>query len=230
MKRCHKLRACRRLSGERCHQPSTPRNRDGPPVCLDLDEFEAMRLCDYEEKSQIQAAGEMEISRATVQRLLASGRRKVVSALLHEQAIIVRNDTDFVRLKGEIDMEKRKKKELRIALPTTDQKTVDEHFGHCTGFAVFDVGGTENLSMEFLNAPPHAPGVLPAFLAELNVDVIITGGMGQRAISLFAEAGIEVILGASGGIEENLREYLGGEMVSQGSPCRHTEEKGACHS
>lgn len=230
MKRCYKPRACRRLSRERCHQPPTAASRAGPPVSLDLDEFEAMRLVDYEDKNQISAAGEMEVSRATVQRLLASGRRKVVSALLHERAIRVQNDTCFVRLKGEIDMEKRKQEQLRIALPTTDRKTVDEHFGHCAGFAVFDVGATEALSMEYLTAPPHAPGVLPAFLAEQRVDVIITGGMGQRAIALFAEAGIEVILGASGGIEDNLREYLGGELVSRGTPCRHTEENGACRS
>jgi predicted DNA-binding protein (UPF0251 family) len=49
---------------------------------LALDEFEAMRLCDLEGLSQIEAGERMQISRGTVQRLLESGRRKVVQALL----------------------------------------------------------------------------------------------------------------------------------------------------
>ena len=35
--------------------------------------------------------------------------------------------------------------------------------------------------------PPHEPGVLPGWLHHLGADVIIAGGMGQRAISLFGE-------------------------------------------
>jgi len=54
---------------------------------LALDEFEAMRLCDLEGLSQIEAGERMQISRGTVQRLLESGRRKVVQALLANQGL-----------------------------------------------------------------------------------------------------------------------------------------------
>ena len=54
---------------------------------LALDEFEAMRLCDLEDLSQIEAGERMQISRGTVQRLLESGRRKVVQALLANQGL-----------------------------------------------------------------------------------------------------------------------------------------------
>ncbi len=56
-----------------------------------LDEFEALRLCDYDGLSQIEAAEAMGISRGTVQRLLASGRKKVVDSLLHQKALKIRS-------------------------------------------------------------------------------------------------------------------------------------------
>ncbi|MBU0671704.1 MAG: DUF134 domain-containing protein [Candidatus Margulisbacteria bacterium] len=51
------------------------------------DEVEAMRLCDREELEQVAAGRRMGISRPTVQRLLYSGRKKVVDALIEGKAI-----------------------------------------------------------------------------------------------------------------------------------------------
>ena len=51
------------------------------------DEVEAMRLCDREEFEQEDAGKKMGISRPTVQRLLYSGRKKVVDALVYGKAI-----------------------------------------------------------------------------------------------------------------------------------------------
>jgi predicted DNA-binding protein (UPF0251 family) len=50
------------------------------------DEIEAMRLCDREES----AGRRMGVSRPTVQRLLYSGRKKVVDALIEGKAIHIR--------------------------------------------------------------------------------------------------------------------------------------------
>jgi predicted DNA-binding protein (UPF0251 family) len=58
-----------------------------PVHWLALDEFEAMRLRDLEGLSQIEAGERMGISRGTVQRLLESGRRKVVRALLANEGL-----------------------------------------------------------------------------------------------------------------------------------------------
>ncbi len=56
---------------------------------IELDEFEAIRLCDLEGKNQMEAGESMGISRGTVQRLLVSGRAKIVDALLHNKIIII---------------------------------------------------------------------------------------------------------------------------------------------
>ena len=50
-----------------------------------------MRICDYEGLSQIEASALMGISRGTVQRLLNSGRKKIIDSFLTEKAIAIKN-------------------------------------------------------------------------------------------------------------------------------------------
>ena len=54
-----------------------------------MRELEAMRLCDVERRDQSAAARCMGISRGTVQRLLRSGRAKVVCALVESHALVI---------------------------------------------------------------------------------------------------------------------------------------------
>ena len=58
-------------------------------VPIGVDELEAMRLCDAAGLTQEQAGERMGISRGTVQRLVASGRRKLIGALLGGQALVL---------------------------------------------------------------------------------------------------------------------------------------------
>ena len=53
--------------------------------------MEAIRLCDMEGKNQIEASESMQISRGTVQRLLRSGRKKIVDALIHTKGLRRKN-------------------------------------------------------------------------------------------------------------------------------------------
>jgi predicted DNA-binding protein (UPF0251 family) len=56
-------------------------------IDLGRDELEALRLCDFKEKEQIEAAKQMKISQSTLQRILASARKKVAEALVEGKAI-----------------------------------------------------------------------------------------------------------------------------------------------
>jgi len=107
---------------------------------------------------------------------------------------------------------------MRIAI-ASDNGKVTGHFGHCEGFIVFDEEGGNIVKEEFIQNPGHKPGFLPKFLAERNIDVIISGGMGGGAVNLFNENGIEVILGASGDSRNAAEAYLRGELKSSESVC-----------
>ena len=58
-------------------------------VILSRDEIEAMYLCDAENLSQEEAGQRMGISRGTVQRLLAQGRKKTVEAIVLGKAFSI---------------------------------------------------------------------------------------------------------------------------------------------
>ena len=61
---------------------------------LEADELEAMTLCDREGLTQAQAGEQMGISRGTVQRLVTSGRKKVVEALVAGYALVIKPHED----------------------------------------------------------------------------------------------------------------------------------------
>ena len=60
-----------------------------PRIVLAPDELETLKLCDYEGLFQAQAGERMGVSRGTVQRLLASARRKVATALVEGAALVI---------------------------------------------------------------------------------------------------------------------------------------------
>ena len=70
--------------------------------------------------------------------------------------------------------------------------------------------------------PPHEPGLLPPWIAERGAKIVIAGGMGQRAVSLFAEQGITVVVGAPADTPERLvAGYLAGTLETGGNVCDH---------
>ena len=112
---------------------------------------------------------------------------------------------------------------LRIAIPMADGKLA-QHFGHCEKFLLCDVdlAKKEIINNTMVTPPMHEPGILPPWLAKQGVHKIITGGMGQRALSLFNQQRIEVIAGAqSDEPEKVVRSYLDGTLITGGNICDH---------
>jgi predicted Fe-Mo cluster-binding NifX family protein len=110
---------------------------------------------------------------------------------------------------------------MKIAIPMAEGK-LTAHFGHCQNFALIDVENNEIKNKEVHVPPPHEPGVLPKWLHEMGATLIIAGGMGNRAISLFQENNIEVITGAPAlPPEELVMNYLNNELVTGKNLCDH---------
>lgn len=112
---------------------------------------------------------------------------------------------------------------MKIAIPTANGKLC-MHFGHCEVFSIFTVDEKNKtvLAREHLTPPPHEPGVLPRWLGEQNVNVIIAGGMGQRAQQLFAQNDIQVVVGAPDATPEELvNAWMNGTLVSGANACDH---------
>lgn len=116
---------------------------------------------------------------------------------------------------------------MTIAIPAREGR-LHEHFGGSTQFALVqaDPARRKILNVRTISAPPHAPGLFPRWLRELGADVVIAGGIGRRALSLFAEQGIAVRAGQSGATVEELAEaYLNDELLTAPDGCSHHHDE-----
>ncbi len=112
---------------------------------------------------------------------------------------------------------------MKIAIPLAGD-TLAMHFGHCERFALIDVNPADGriLSRDDIPAPPHQPGLLPVWLAERGAEIIVAGGMGQRAHALFAERGIRVVVGAPAETPEKIvADYIAGTLEVGENICDH---------
>jgi len=110
-----------------------------------------------------------------------------------------------------------------IAIPVCNGK-LDLHFGHCKEFSIIKIDPKTQkiLSRENVKAPPHEPGLLPSWLAKLHVNMVIAGGMGQRAKELFIKQDITVLVGAPQlSPEELVGKYLKGTLICGENCCDH---------
>lgn len=115
------------------------------------------------------------------------------------------------------------------------ESQVSHHFGRCPYFVMAEVDGEEITLVETIENPffeQHSPGQVPRFVSEQNADVMISGGMGRRAIEFFQQFDIQTATGASGNVGQALRQYVSGGLTGV-QPCHDSvehEEHGHHHS
>ena len=112
---------------------------------------------------------------------------------------------------------------MKFAVPVVDGRLCS-HFGHCQQFAVVDVAETGGRAMRttLLSPPPHEPGVLPQWLHQQGVNMVIAGGMGHRRKQLLTECGVKVLVGAPPRAPEELvAAYLEGRLQDGANVCDH---------
>ena len=119
--------------------------------------------------------------------------------------------------------EREEASKTKIAIPTADGRLC-MHFGHCEQFALVEVDNAAKTitGTTYLTPPAHEPGVLPRWLHEEGANVIIAGGMGQRAQDLFSQNGITVVVGAPGETPEKVASaYLASTLEVGQNACDH---------
>jgi predicted Fe-Mo cluster-binding NifX family protein len=114
---------------------------------------------------------------------------------------------------------------MTIAIPTTEGR-LHEHFGGSTQFALVQTDPAQRkiLDIRTVTAPPHTPGLFPRWLHEQGANAVIVGGIGQRALEIFAHHGIDVSAGTPGAsVEELVTAYLDGHLTATPEGCKGHE-------
>jgi predicted Fe-Mo cluster-binding NifX family protein len=121
---------------------------------------------------------------------------------------------------------------MRIAVSAENKGGLDSvvspHFGRCPHFVLVDLVDCDVKGVQEIDNPyygNHQPGQVPAFIHSLGANVMLTGGMGGRAIMFFDQFGIEGVTGAYGTVQQSVERYLGGELKGA-APCKESQEHG----
>ena len=119
---------------------------------------------------------------------------------------------------------------MRIAVSADNNNGIESyvspHFGRCPYFVLVDLDGPDVIAVNVIDNPHygnHQPGQVPAFINSHNVEVMLTGGMGRRAIMFFEQFGIQAATGAAGTIRQALDRYFSGALLGA-APCRESIE------
>ena len=118
---------------------------------------------------------------------------------------------------------------MKIALPTEDGTTICGHFGRAPQFLVFTVEN-EQITGKTLRPNTHAAGEHSHHEPERSHDdilgaladcqVVISQGMGPRAVTALEDAGLLVFFTEEIDIETAVRSYLQGDVTSTESGCQ----------
>ncbi|AGF58232.1 putative Fe-Mo cluster-binding NifX family protein [Clostridium saccharoperbutylacetonicum] len=117
---------------------------------------------------------------------------------------------------------------MKIALPSRNNN-IDDHFGHCEYFTVLtiDQQNKQITASETVQSPAGCgcKSNIASTLAEIGVKVMLAGNMGEGAVRVLNNAGIDVVRGCSGEINTVALNWLKGSLVDSGDSCDHHD----CH-
>jgi len=103
---------------------------------------------------------------------------------------------------------------------TTLDDQIDPRFGRCANFVIVE---TDDMSFEAVAnsnaAAGGGAGIQSAQLvAEKDARVVLTGNCGPKAFRTLEAAGIKVVVGAAGTVQEAIELYKAGKLSPTGGP------------
>lgn len=118
---------------------------------------------------------------------------------------------------------------MRIAVTYKDGD-VFQHFGHTEFFKLYDVDNGAVVQSVVMATEGAGHGALAALLKNLDVNVLICGGIGGGAQRALAEVGIKFYAGVSGYANDAVDAFLAGKLAFNPNPVcsHHGEHHGDC--
>ena len=120
----------------------------------------------------------------------------------------------------------------KIAVPTKEDNQIDNHFGHCEFYTIFLISETNEILAETILQSPQGCGCksnIAYDLAELDVKIMLAGGIGDGAVSKLASQNIQVIRNCTGNVHQLVEDYLKGKIEDGGSNCAAHEAGHQCN-
>ena len=121
---------------------------------------------------------------------------------------------------------------MKIAITsmgTTLEEKVDPRFGRCHYFILFDTDTNKFEAVENTGAQGMGGvGILSGqLMADKEVETVLTGSCGPNAFQTLQAAGVKVITGVTGTVQEAINKFKSGELkaISQANASAHSGMK-----
>lgn len=213
---------CRRVCAEPCYRSFSPNGSEGTPcVHLTVDEYEAIRLVDYEKQTHEGSAALMGVSRTTVTEIYERARYKLADCIINGKTLRIGGGNYHLcggttklccgrpcPRAGELT---RGGNTMKIAV-TYEDGQIFQHFGHTEQFKVYTVENGAVTKSEVVDTNGSGHGALAGFLNDYQVDTLICGGIGGGAQMALTQAGIKLYGGVTGDADAAVQALLNGKL------------------
>lgn len=120
---------------------------------------------------------------------------------------------------------------MKIAIPSR-KNVVDDHFGHCEAYTIFTISGAYKIEKSEIFPSPQGCGCksnIAAILQGKGVSVMLAGNMGNGAVNILQNHGMEVYRGCSGDVRRLAEAFINGDIQDSGISCSKHEAQGEDH-
>lgn len=100
---------------------------------------------------------------------------------------------------------------MKIAVTYADGN-IFQHFGHTEQFKVYEAENGQIISAQVISTNGSGHGALAVLLSDLQVDMLICGGIGAGAQNALAQAGIKLYGGVAGSADNAVAALLAGKL------------------
>ena len=195
-------------------------------ISMRLDEYEAIRLIDREKLTQEQCALRMGVARTTVTNIYESARSKLAEALVDGKVLRISGGSYQLAGLGADNVMTKGENSMRIAV-TYENGNIYQHFGHTEQFKLYDVENGTIVDTQIVGSNGSGHGMLAGFLKQVQVDVLICGGIGMGAQMALAEAEIKLYAGVQGSADDAAKALVAGTLdYDPEARCDHHEHHG----
>ena len=234
---------CRRICFEPKYDSFAPYGAENmEQILLTVDEFEAVRLIDYEKRNHEQCARQMGISRTTVTEMYEKARTKIADCIVNGRMLCISGGNyalcdgsawrccgkkcDRAEYAAETVGKRKEDRIMKIAV-TYENGDVFQHFGHTEQFKVYDIKDGRIAGAQVMDTDGSGHGAIAGMLSAWEVDTLICGGIGAGAQTALTEAGIRFYGGVSGSADEAVEALLAGKLAFD--PDVHCDHHGHDH-
>lgn len=193
-------------------------SKDYQVVEMSVEEYETIRLIDYEKLTQFECSEKMHVARTTIQKIYDDSRFKIADSIINGKFLQIKGGNYLIYQKGKpyCRHKERRIKNMIIAIPT-NEKNLDAQVSRNlarSSYMMFynvDTKQTEFKDNEAKSASGGAGITAGQFIIDNNANVLLTPRCGENAYKVL-NGKVDIYKSIEGTLQENIDAYTKNEL------------------